>query len=328
MVGPEVRSHGLGVRPLVELRVAEADGKRLDQVDAGACHQGGNSTRVHATAEEDAKRDVAYEVGRHSFLKPRFQLRDDGALARHRLGPCCLERPVPVQRCPGRGTDEVVRRRKLPDSPKDRPRSGHVEVRQEVIDALRRHPAVDPWAEQQRFHLRRERQSLGRVAVVQGLDTEPISTEEQRALPGVPEREREHPAQVLEEPHALLLVQVRDHFGIPGTAQFVPTRDQVATEVAVIVDLAVEHHLDAAILVREWLVAGLEIDHLEPPDAEAHGALDVVAVGIRTPVNEQSGHASHHRHGRGLVRHVVVDARYAAHRLFRGGRAGSRPTPS
>ena len=52
-----------------------------------------------------------------------------------------------------------------------------------------------------------------------------------------------------------------------------------------VVDLAVEDHLDAAVLVADRLIAGGEVDDAETAMAEADPAVEIVAAGVRTAVS-------------------------------------------
>ncbi len=56
-------------------------------------------------------------------------------------------------------------------------------------------PGLDEPAREERLDLRAEHERVRPVRVVQRLDAHPIAREEQRALPRVPDREREHAVQ-------------------------------------------------------------------------------------------------------------------------------------
>ena len=99
---------------------------------------------------------------------------------------------------------------------------------------------------------------------------------------------------------AALFVEVDDDFGVGVRAEDVAARDQVASQLAVVVDLAVEDELDRAVLVGHRLVrGGAEVDDAQPAEAEP-GA----------PVG---------RHERSrVVGPAVRDARRASRRARRG----------
>ena len=58
----------------------------------------------------------------------------------------------------------------------------------------------------------------------------------------------------------------------------------------VIVDLAVEHDQDVAVLVRDRLVPAGQVDDAEPPHAEADPALDERAPVVRAAMADRVAH--------------------------------------
>ena len=89
-----------------------------------------------------------------------------------------------------------------------------------------------------------------------------------------------------------LLVEVDDHLGVALGGEAMAAAQQVAPQLAEVVDLAVEDDDDRAVLVVDRLVAGLEVDDAQPLDAEPHLALHVQAARIRPAVLEGRAHAS------------------------------------
>src|SRR5205814_9027745 len=62
--------------------------------------------------------------------------------------------------------------------------------------------------------LRREYEALGCGPVVERLDTKAITGEHQSLATDVPDREREHPAELVDQTLMLFLVEVRERLGI------------------------------------------------------------------------------------------------------------------
>jgi hypothetical protein len=76
---------------------------------------------------------------------------------------------------------------------------------------------------QQRLQLRRERERAVRETRVQErLLADAVTGQDEPRAPGVPQREREHPMQPLDEARAVLLVEVRDHGRVAASAHVVP----------------------------------------------------------------------------------------------------------
>ena len=108
---------------------------------------------------------------------------------------------------------------------------------------------------QQRLDLGGEREPAALIGVEQRLLPELVAREQQPPVAPVPEGEREHPAQPLEHPLAVVLVQVDEDLGVRPRPELMPCRRQLPVERFVVVDLAVEHDEHAAVLVRDRLVA-------------------------------------------------------------------------
>ena len=142
----------------------------------------------------------------------------------------------------------------------------------------------------QRTQLRRERDLVCVRAVVERLDPVAVSREHEPPLARVPERDREHPPQPLGEAQPPLLVRVHQHLGVAVRAKAMTRAHELVRELLVVVDLAVLHDDDAPVLVRDRLVAGVEVDDREPPRRQPDGAVDERAVGVRAAMHERLAH--------------------------------------
>ena len=72
---------------------------------------------------------------------------------------------------------------------------------------------------QNRLQLGRERDAPVDLRVVERLDAQAVAREQKLAAPRIPDREREHAAQVIDAPRSVVLVQVHDGFGVARRAQ-------------------------------------------------------------------------------------------------------------
>ena len=173
---------------------------------------------------------------------------------------------------------------------------------------LPRHPV-----RHQRLQLRTEHETVTERRVVERLDPQPVADEHERLPRLIPERDGEHSAQVLDEVRTVLLVEVNDDFRVGVGGESVPAGLQIRAEIPIIVDLAVEHDPDRSVLVRERLMAPREVDDAEPPHPEAHRAVYIDAVIIRTPVGDRLAHRPDDARIDPLVTVFIELPGYAAH---------------
>ncbi len=130
----------------------------------------------------------------------------------------------------------------------------------------------------------------------QRLLAEPVACKEEAAAGRVPQRDREHALEALDECGAVLVVQMRDHRRVAAAPDVVAASRELGTELREVVELAVEDGDDVAALVLNRLVAELGVEHLKALMAENAGA-----VGVRRP----------------LIGAAVADSR--SHRVDEGG---------
>src|SRR5208282_1713026 len=124
-------------------------------------------------------------------------------------------------------------------------------------------------------------------AVVERLLAEAVAGEKEGLGLGVPKGEGEHAVEPVEAGGSPFLPRVHDRLGVASGAEAVAARAQLAAERLEIVDLAVEHDGDAAVLVVERLRAARDIDDGEPAMAEAQARLEVIAGAVGTAVAER-----------------------------------------
>ncbi len=142
----------------------------------------------------------------------------------------------------------------------------------------------------QRGQLGRERQHALALAVHQRLLSQTVARQHEPATARVPHRQREHPVQVLDEPGAVLLVEVDDHLGVAAGGEPVTGRLEPLTQLEVVVDLAVEDHDRVPVLAEDRLVARGQVDHAEALDPEPDALAGVHSTGVRPPMLDRPAH--------------------------------------
>ncbi len=149
------------------------------------------------------------------------------------------------------------------------------------------------------------------VEHVDGLDTKAVARENQ-ALPGLPpEGYCEHPVELFEAALVPFEERVQDYFGIGAGVKPVPELFELATQIGVIVDFAVEGDNRVAVVAPHRLRAAFEVDDAKTDRSQG----DVIgfedALLVRPPVNERTGHALNQLGYRGTA--SVGKSGYPAH---------------
>src|SRR5213593_2964647 len=133
----------------------------------------------------------------------------------------------------------------------------------------------------------------------QGFDPETITGQHEDLLPGIPQREREHPPQPRDAGPSMLLVQMHDHFGIGLGPEAMPFRGEFLPQLAVVVDLAVADHDDRPVLIRHRLAAARHVDNAETAHPDPHSGSGTPKharpVVIRATVLQRPPHRSQQR---------------------------------
>ena len=107
---------------------------------------------------------------------------------------------------------------------------------------------------QDRLHLRCEQDAIGILIDVERLLSGSIARQRHRPPPRIPDRQREHAVQLVDRAIAELFVEVNDHFRVGVRSKLMAAFDEARPQIAVVVDLAVEHQLHAAVFVANRLV--------------------------------------------------------------------------
>jgi hypothetical protein len=148
----------------------------------------------------------------------------------------------------------------------------------------------------ERLELRGPRQHAADVPPVQGLDPEAVATHDEPPARRVPQGEGEHAAQAPGEREPVLLVEMDEDLGVAVVgAEPMPLGLELATQLGVVVDLAVVDDDHLAGLVGDRLLAAGQVDDRQA----AHGQPDPVgapdARAVRPAVHERLVHGLERR---------------------------------
>ena len=178
-----------------------------------------------------------------------------------------------------------------------------------------------PGKRAQRLQLRAEHERAVVPRVVERLDAEVVAREEELAAAAVPQREREHAGEPVEQsaPHAFQ--PWTSTSPSPCVREHVAGRRELAPQRAEVVDLAVEDDGDRAVGGHERLPAAGEVDHRQPAMAESDRAVEVKAVGVGAAMRERRGHRGQRVARAGIVGEVAGDAAHGAE-VAKAGRDG------
>ena len=292
MLGVECLRDAARMAQLVVPVLHEADRKRLHAARREPRHGGDDGARVDAAAQEGADRHVADLVPRHGRGQEQTQPVDELLLRRALVG---LEREVPVpldsDRPAGR-RHRNPRRLELAHALDDAVRRSRRQKREQVAHAFPVQVPFDFRQLENRLQLRRKHEIAVDLRVVERLDAQTIAREKQLPPPFVPDREGKHAAQIPDGLRAEVLVQMDDRFRIAFGAEHVAAPRQQPPKLPVVVDLAVEHDPDRAVLVRHGLLAVLEIDDAQAPHAEADALAEIDALVVRSAMRHRTAHGA------------------------------------
>ena len=110
---------------------------------------------------------------------------------------------------------------------------------------------------QKAFDLAAEHKMPVFVIIIERLNAKNIACAEQSAGVFIPDGKGEHTAQLAGQLLAPLLVAVQQHLGVTVRGKGVPGGNQFFAQRLKIVDFAVEHHHQRAVLVVHGLLAAL-----------------------------------------------------------------------
>ena len=265
----------------------------------------GDQRRVEAAREEHADRHVRDHAIAESVDEHGLELLLELALgARQRLAR--LERR-PVAAC-HRFADfaqlQPVPGQQLVHSPVDGARRRDVPE----LEVFAERVAVDlgaPRAESaQRLQFRAEPQRPAVPRVIQRLDAQAVADQPETALALLPQRDREHADEPVDRGDPPL-AQRREHdLGVAAAAKAVAAPFELRSDLGEVVDLAVEHHDELAVVREHRLVAqSRQVEDRKPRVAEgdapagAHPRAAVVGAALTQALAPRPARSRNHASG-------------------------------
>src|SRR5205823_123574 len=109
--------------------------------------------------------------------------------------------------------------------------------------------------------------------------------------------EGEHAAQPLDQPVALLLVEVDEDLRVAVRAEVMAPGLEAGAEFLEVVDLAVEDDLDGAVLVAQRLGPPFQVDDRQSAVDEADAGLLPEPLAVGTAVGDGGSHGLEHTGG-------------------------------
>src|SRR5882757_381765 len=128
--------------------------------------------------------------------------------------------------------------------------------------------------------------------VIERLDPEAIAGNEECLLISVPDREREHAAQILHALGSVLLIEVNDGFRVAVSTVGMSTGNEWFAQAGVVIDLAVEDNGDRAIFVGDGLVAASDVYDAEAAHPDGEGAVGMESIIVGPAVGDDLAHGS------------------------------------
>jgi hypothetical protein len=275
MAGDQARGRTFVVRRA--LQVVERQGERAQAGGRGFAGEADQGGRIQPCGQERTDRNVGEQVGAHA-LEQAFA--HEGGLPAGRDGRRGLHRalqgggqaPVAYRRAgAGRCVHQQGRAcRQQADAAVERERFRNRAPQQESDRPRGFGARVDAFAGQQGGDLGGEAQGPAVVRVIQRLDAVGVAREQQAVRPRVPQREGEHAAQAAHHRGTVTAIQVQQHLGVGMGAELDAGALELAAQLGVVVDLAVEaDHQRAVRRVHRLGARRAEIEDGEAPVAEA-----------------------------------------------------------
>jgi hypothetical protein len=106
---------------------------------------------------------------------------------------------------------------------------------------------------------------------------------------------------------------MNDHFGVRLRVEAMSLRRELGTQLYVVEDLAVEHHVHVARGVVSRLIAAADVDDAQTRVRQAATIVLVVAVAVRATMMQSRDHRLQLVALRPPIAGEIKDSRYAAH---------------
>src|SRR5258706_9255366 len=143
-----------------------------------------------------------------------------------------------------------------------------------------------------RLHLRREEQLAVAFGVVERLDAQAIACKQHLPLARIPDGEGEHPPEAVHASGTEILVEMNDGFRVAGGAEDMAMLLEIPAQLAIVVDLAVEHDPDRAVLVGDRLESIVEVNDAQAAHADGHAVAHVDALIVGAAMRDDTAHGA------------------------------------
>jgi hypothetical protein len=292
----------------------EADRERV-QVGQRLGRERRDAAGVHAAAEVRADRDVADELAPHGLPEEAVELvlvlpvrGGAGLLAELEVPVALRSRPAAV-----RSDGDVMTGPQQLDVGEQRA-VGEDVLEREVLEQMRQAQArAERAVLEHRLDLRPEQEDRSEVGVVERLDAEAVTGEEQLGARAVPDREREHSVEALDARGPPLGVRVEHDLGVGVRAERATGRRQLLAQLDEVVDLAVVGDPVAAVArPHRHRARGRRVDDRQPAVDQPDRAVRVLAPSVRSAMGDHVAHPPQDL-GRRRTARALEHARDAAH---------------
>ena len=175
-------------------------------------------------------------------------------------------------------------------------------------------------------YLGREAQGAPLQTVDQGLHSQPVARQEERAPPPVPQGDREHADETAQEIGPVGQIELQQDLGVARRSEPDAAPLHLFPQLDVIVDLTVPRQDDLAVRAQHRHVPGRrQVEDRQSPARQADARCDVLSRVVGTAVRHRFRHGAE-RVRVGAPRITIRDAGQAAHsRTSRWGRSWYPP---
>ena len=175
--------------------------------------------------------------------------------------------------------DRIVPRLQLRHRAEEGGRTWNVAIEEVVPECLDIEGAVKSRELNEWLDLGREQKRSGPRGEEQRLLAESIAREHEPLRLGIPEREGEHAAKSADRIKIPGPVGLDENLGVRGRAEAMAKRQELFTELDVVVDLAIEGDGKSAVLARHRLMPAANIDDREAAMAQADLETPIGGIG-------------------------------------------------
>jgi hypothetical protein len=118
-----------------------------------------------------------------------------------------------------------------------------------------------------------------------------VASQNECAEPVIPDREREHAAEMLHTLCSKLLIGMDNHFRIGMRLESMPSSLEVGAQILKVVDLTIEHSRHSSVFVTDRLPASRYIYDREATHPQRHIPLEKNPLIVRAAVRDGTAHA-------------------------------------